>query len=467
MLVGAQSKDEDTKVLGQAEMIATRMWESRIARDTLTTTGLGVIGRSANLLIPFVVGGLFGVSADTDAVFLALGILVLFTGVFAWAVEAVVVPFIAKLRAKGEAKVAAFVGAVLLWSALGVLASCIVLLVLARPLLALLTSLSVDTINLTYVLLLELSPVLLLVMFSSVLSGTLNAYRIFWAPAVSSTLAVVVVIGAICLGKGGIGIHAVALGYVIGEVCRLLFLWSVLRKTGMGSIRLAPEGRQTQLEFLKLCSYTIVSMVVAGLPPLINRMIASYGGPGSVSIVEYAEKMFYVPAGLLGSGFLTVVLAHWSLNFQEAGVEKLRDDVYLTARVLASGALMASVVLYALRYPLVSLALGWGSIPKESLVQVARLYGVYLLGLLPNAIGLVFGRAHLVLRNTRVLLETALVGVGVLLLLNAWLAPRFGLTGIALATAGCHTAYAVYLFWMLEKALRPRLVTQHCGTNTK
>src|SRR5260370_40061836 len=99
----------------------------------------------------------------------------------------------------------------------------------------------------------------------------------------------------------------------------------------MVSSRLAPEGRKTQLEFLKLCSYTIVSMVVAGPPPLINRMIASRWGPGSVSIVEYSEKMFYVPAGLLGSGFLTVLLSHWSLHFQEASVAKLRDDVYFDA----------------------------------------------------------------------------------------------------------------------------------------
>jgi len=406
------------------------------------------------------VGGLFGVSADTDAVFLALGILVLFTGVFTWAVEAVMVPFIAKLRAKGEAKVAAFVGAVLFWSALGVLASCIVLLALAKALLALLTSLSVDTINLTYVLLLELSPVLLLVMFSSVLSGTLNAYRIFWAPAASTTLAVVVVIGATCLGKGEIGVHAVALGYVAGELCRLLFLLGVLRKRGIGPIRLTLERGETLREFLQLSFYMIVGMAVAGLPPLINRMIASNAGPGSVSIVEYAEKMFYIPAGLLGSGFLTVVLTHWSLNFQETDAEKLRDNVYLTIRLLAGGALIASLVLYALRYPLVSLALGWGRIPQESLRQVAQLYGVYLLGLLPNTIGLVFGRAHLVLRNTRVLLETALVGVGALLLLNALLVPRFGLTGIAMATAGCYTAYAAYLFWTLKKALRTHLIKQ-------
>jgi putative peptidoglycan lipid II flippase len=303
-------------------------------------------------------------------------------------------------------------------------------------------------------------------MFSSALSGTLNAYRIFWAPATSTTLAVVVVIGVAYFGRSRIGVHSVAVGYVASEICRLLFLYGVLRKSGIGPIRLTLERWETLREFLQISSYMILGMVVAGLPPLINRMIASHCGPGSVSVVEYAEKMFYIPAGLLGSGFLTVVITHWSASLQEVGAKKLRNDVYLAVRLLAAGILIASVVLYALRYPLVSLGLGWGRIPQDSLMQVAQLYGVYLLGLLPNVIGLVLGRAHLVLRNTRVLLETALLGVGVLLLLDAWLAPRLGLTGIALATAGCHTAYTVYLFWTLEKSLRAQVVKLQCGTNT-
>jgi len=440
-------------VLSTVEAITSKLRSSPIARDTFVTTALGVVGRSANLLVPFVVGILFGATADTDALFLALGILVLFTGVFAWAVEAVMVPFVAKLRAEGGRTVGNFVGGVLLWLALGVFASGVVLLVVAKPMLALVTNLSVESVSLSYSLVLELSPVLLLVMLSSILSGVLNAYRIFWAPASSTTLALSVVIGLTYLGKGGLGVHAVALGYVTGEVCRLLFLWSVLRRTGIAPIRFRLEERETLRAFLKLSSYMILGMVVAGLAPLINRIIASHWGPGSVSIVEYAEMMFYIPAGLLGSGFLIVVLAHWSQGFHDGGVERLRADVYSTMRLLGGGALIASVLLYALRHPLISLALDWGKIPPERLAEVSELFGVYLLGLLPNVVSLVFVRAHLVLKNTDVLMKAAFVAVAVLLLLNAVLTPHFALTGIALANAGSQLAVSLYLLWALERSL--------------
>jgi len=439
-------------LLTKTEIAATTLGPSRIARDTLVTTSLGVVGRSANLLIPFLVGGILGATGETDSLFIALGILVLFAGVFTWAIEAVMVPYVVKLRLAEPNRLPTFIGGVMLLMGAGMLTIELVLLAVAKPLLLTLTGLSVERVHTVCLLLVELSPALVLMMLSSVLSGVLNAYRIFWAPAISTTVSVLTVISTLLLGFECFGVHAVALGYVGGELGRLLLLWIVLRRNDVGPFPFTLAERRLLREFINLSSFMIVGMAVAGLPPLINRVIASHWAPGSVSVVEYAEKLFYVPQGLLNSGFLTVLLSYWSHGFETQGERQFRSAVYTTVLLLGAGILLASLLVYRFRYSLVALILGWGKISKASLMEVAALYGVYLLGLVPNAVGLVLVRAHLVLKNTRVLFETAVVGVAVLLLFNAWLAPRFGLRGIALAVVASQTAYCIYLFERLRSS---------------
>lgn len=433
-----------------SEVMTAKPRANPIARDTFVTTALGVVGRATNLIVPFLVGAWFGMKMETDVLFIALAFLVFCTGVFAWAIEAVMVPFVAKLRHGNTDGVGTFVGGLISVLGLG-LAFLLPLLILARPVLGRLTNFSGQALHLLCLLLVELAPVLLMVTVSSVLSGTLNAYQIFWAPAISTAISLVATACVAYISKDALGIHAVVLGFVVGEGSRLLFLWQVLRRYGIGSVRFTWHMEPQVREFLKVSSYQIGGMCIAGLPPLVNRSIASYWGAGSVSLVEYAEKMSYIPAGILSSGFLTVILSHWAKDFHEGGLGRLRSQVHRMAKLIGCLACIAAVILFAFRYPLASLALGWGKVPQEKIVEVGQLFGVYVLGLLPNVVGLVLGRGHLVMKNTNVLMQGSVVAVAVLLLLNLGLTPLLGLRAIAVANAGSQGAVCLYLFWTLRK----------------
>ena len=425
-----------------------------IIKDTLITTILGIAGRSAGLLIPFFVSAWFGISEDTDTFFFALGILVFFSGVFAWAVESVIVPFVAKLRYEGQEQVIKFVSSLLLICLLFLTGTLIFSLLVAKPILSLLTYFSSYSMNLLWIFLLEITPIILLMTASGILSGVLNSYKVFGIPALLRSLSLIIILGIAYLLKGTFGIHALAFGYIVGETCRFIFLLWAFHQKGIGLIQFSLQQKKAVWEFFKISIYMIIGMCIAGLPPIINRTIASHFDQGSVSVLEYAEKMFYIPAGILGSGFLTVILSYWSKGFQEEGSQRLWKSVLLVTKLMIFLSFGAAVFLFAFRHLLASIAIGWGRIDEEKIAEVGQLFGIYLLGLVPNILNLILGRAHLVLKNTAILMKAAFIGVGILLLLNAVITPNMGLKGIALSLAGSQIFVSLFLFFTLEKSLR-------------
>ncbi len=422
-------------------------------QDTIIVTVLGIIGRSAGLIIPFVISACFGITKETDSFFFVLSILVFFSGVFAWAIEAVIVPFVVRLKDVDSKEIGEFAGNLLLilwfFSAIVIL----VLILLIKP--ALLTSKGASEYSVNFIqrLLMEFSPVILLVVTSAVISGIFNSHKLFWVPAISLTLSIIIMIVVTFLLKGRMGIHALVLGYNIGESCRLVVLLFFFRRHKIGKLVFSFQKLSIVGNFLKTSCYMIIGMCVAGLPPVINRIIASHFEQGSVSVIEYAEKMFYIPAGLLGSGFLTVILSYWSKHYVDSGAGKLWKDVLFIIKLMTIVLVAGGVILFLLRYRLTSIFIGWGKIPKEQLVQVGEIFGIYQLGLLPNVLNLILSRAHLALKNTAILMNAAIIGVVVLLLTNAIITSNIGLPGIALGVASSQTSILLYLFLTFKRTI--------------
>jgi len=434
--------------------LVLRVKASSIIRDTLNTTSLGILGKGAGLLVPFFIAAWFGVSESTDVFFFVMAIFVLFSGIFAWSAEATIVSFVAKLQNEGPKNVGLFLGKLIPILESGIIFILLIVIASSKPLFSLITNFSKDSINLLCVLLLEISPAILFVTISDIFSGVLSAYKCFLIPAFLRSLSLVIVIGVTYFLKGSLGVHSIIIGFVTGEALRLFLLWLILHRRGVGPANISLRFNGAVLEFLKTSMYLAMGMSAAGLSPIINRTMASYWGAGSISVLEYAERICFIPAGIMNSGFLIVILSYWSTGFQKHGSEKLWKDVLRMTKLIGCFSFVFSIALFIFRYPLVSLVIGWGGkIPKGKLIETSQLLGIYLLGLIPSNISLVFGRAHLVLRNTKILMKITFIGIGILFLLNMALAPYFGLKGVALALVSSQAIMSLMLFLTLKKSL--------------
>ena len=162
-----------------------------IVRDTISTTLWSTLGKAIGFLIPFFIAAWFGVSNETDAFFFSYGIILFLSSIFSPVVESIIVPYIAEARTKDE-NVGYFVGKILGISGIGLLILSVLLLIFINPILSFITHFDTKSLNIIYRLLIETAPLLILLVWTSILSGAINAYKKFAFPAIAPAFRAVV-----------------------------------------------------------------------------------------------------------------------------------------------------------------------------------------------------------------------------------------------------------------------------------
>lgn len=424
---------------------------SALLKDTAVTTTLNVLGKATGFAIPFFIAAWFGVASGTDAFFFTYGLVLLLAGIFFPVVEAVIVPFITEIKAREEKEVRSFVGATLVMSIAGMAVLGSILYVVSRPVLAVVSKFPDESLSLISRLLLEMSPLLLLLVGTSLLAGVLNAYKLFALPALSPAIRALVALAVILALKEEIGVHSITLGYVLGELTRFVVLFAYAAKMGIAPSITSVKPSPKVLEFLKTASYQIAGMAIITFNPVVDKTMASWLGSGSVSILEYSTRLYEIPITLIARGLFVVLLSHWSIAFYEKAESETQRNAGLKRSALRSGALVGGVavilsaVLILLREPLVGLVYGHGEFDPRHLSTVQGVWSFYLLGLGPTVFGWMFARAHLVLKNTKLLMLSGIINAALNVGLNLALIGPLGLYGIALSTSVTHSIVAVVL----------------------
>jgi putative peptidoglycan lipid II flippase len=282
--------------------------------DTITTTFWATLGKAAGFLIPFFIAAWYGVTAVTDAFFFVYGLILFMGGVFATVVENVIVPYISELRSKNQ-DIGNFVGNILSVSGLGLLILSVLFILTCRLILPFITKFSSDSLNLIYQLLLETAPLIVLLAWTSILTGTLNTYKKFFFPAIFPAIRAIVCLMFIFAFRNKINVHAVAFGYVIGEVVRFLLLAYIIYWFKIFKLNFFWQFTPKLLEFLKTSGYQVIAAVAIGFNPVLDRIMASWLEKGSVTVLYYADRLYMIPTIFIISGLSVVLLSHWSGRF--------------------------------------------------------------------------------------------------------------------------------------------------------
>lgn len=424
-----------------------------MVRDAITTTVLSTLGKAIGFLIPFFIAAWFGVTGETDAFFFGYSVIMLFVVIFAPVAESIIVPFIAEARAQGE-DVGRFVSNVLGLS--GIILLCVIapFLVCIKPILAFLTKFSPEGLNLIHLILLESSPLIILLIWTSILTGALNAYKVFSIPALSPGFRAVVTLAFIFIFKQRLGVHAIALGYVLGELCRLCILFVVLIRRKIFQLRFSITWEKKISAFLKTSSYQIAGMFMVAFAPVINKVMASWLGLGQVSLLTYAERIYFIPDNLLCTGIIVTLLPYWSERYYSDSAKRLAKDVGKVVKPMVAVSILLTALFLLIKNYLVVIVYSHGKFSAEQITNVQHILGWYLIGLTPSFLLHVYARALLTRKETKVLLVTAFLGSIAAAIFNFMFMRMFGIVGIALAnscTAFFTLGVLVFYFYKGER----------------
>lgn len=198
-------------------------------------------------------------------------------------------------------------------------------------------------------------PYLLFVSIVALLSGILNSLRLFALPAAAPTLLNLILIPSILYLAPlmpSVG-HALVWGVVVAGWAQMIALLIGCARIGM--VPRLPRPRLTP-KTKRLISLGIPGVIAGGITQinlLIGSMIASFEA-GAVSILQYADRIYQLPLGLIGVAMGVVLLPELSRRIgagDEAGAMHSQNRALELSMLLT---LPAAVALFAIPGPVLT-----------------------------------------------------------------------------------------------------------------
>jgi putative peptidoglycan lipid II flippase len=206
----------------------------------------------------------------------------------------------------------------------------------------------------------------------------------------------------------------------------------------------------------------MTAMVIMGANPLVDRWIAQINGPGGISILDAAERIYGILGALCTLGLMTVLLTRLSRAAANGHLDHDWSDVLKT---VALWCLVWMIVGALSGYWMLDWWLaGATALTAAQCVDVKQAYWFYLAGLPLFTIGVVYTKRLQALRRTGILVWISILAVVLNLAASLALRRIMGIPGIALATTLVYTATAMVLAMIAHRTAINRSDAPHDGT---
>ncbi len=406
----------------------------RILRDTAIVSGLGFATQVFGFFVNVLIAKRFGATWQTDAWFIALVIPVGIAGIATGVMKVVFVPVFVEERLKRPENVARLIGSILGGMLLVSLAGMALMVVLVFTGVFDLGE-TPQQREIVRLLILELVPQVPLLIFGMTFYAIYQSYQRFASAELALAARPLVVVLAMLTLADRIGVHALALGNVVGQLVVLLFSIYIVRyRIGVPlSLRFGLEPALRRM--IELARFPVASLVLTHTAPILRRVIAALLREGSVAVLSLSQNLSVIPMLLIGRGFTSVILSHWSKCVGSGDRETFRRNLNDSLSVLLTVILPVVAILTVLRAHLVRLAYRRGEFDEEAVALTVATFLVLLLSVIPEYVGMLVVRVFHAEKNLRVMFILGFMLVAVELPLAYVLGVIFsvGVVGIAWA----------------------------------
>ncbi|MBZ8133589.1 murein biosynthesis integral membrane protein MurJ [Afifella sp. IM 167] len=298
-------------------------------------------------------------------------------------------------------------------------------------------------------------PYLVLMSLTAMITGVLNAHRRFFIPALAPVLLNVTTIGALgatlWYGMEGEEVGRVLSWSVLAAgILQLAMVVLAARAIGF-SIRLRrPRLTPGVKRLLWLAAPAAATGGITQINLFIGQIIASTKA-GAISILQYADRLYQLPLGVVGIAIGVVLLPELSRTLK---AEHFREATHVQNRALEFAlflTLPAAAALIAIPETLVSVLFERGAFAPETAEATARALRVFGFGLPAFVLVKVFNPGYFAREDTKTPMKFSAIAVAVNVTLALSLFPIFAEAGIAAAEAVAGWTNIVLLLTTLRR----------------
>lgn len=390
-----------------------------------TVSGLTLASRILGLVREMLIANLFGAGPLTDAFNVAFRLPNLLRRLFAeGAFSQAFVPIIAEYKSQRSedethrlvSHVASMLGLVVfVVSLLGVLCAPWVIRATASGFTP-----GTDTFQLTVELTRITFPYIFFQAMVAVSAGILNTWNRFAIPAFTPTLLNVASIMMMLFAAPWFErpIDALAWGAFIGGVLQMAIQIPALARIGMlprFSLSLSDPGVR---RILKIMLPATLGVSVAQVSLLINQNFGSWLPTGSISWLNYADRLMEFPMGMLGAALGTILLPSLSKLKASSDGEGFSATLDWGLRVASLLTAPAAVGMMLLAVPLAATLFQHGAFGPEDTLQTRQALLAYSIGLMGLICVKIFAPAFYSRQDIRTPLKYALISLTATQLMN-------------------------------------------------
>lgn len=307
-------------------------------------------------------------------------------------------------------------------------------------------------------------PYVFFICMAALAMAVLNSYRLFsvsaFTPALLNITWILSVLFIIPLFKGDTArIQALAWTVLVAGAVQLAYqlpsLWKVGWRPGVDTDWHDPRVKRVFM----LMGPSALGLAVNQINVLISSILAFRIGDWAPSALFYAERLIYLPQGLLATSLATVLLPVLSDFAARHDNDAMREAVRHGLRTLLFVMTPAAIGLFALAFPVVGMLFERGAFNANSTALTARALSFYAPGLMAFCLAKVFVPAFYALKDTKTPVKIGLCSVTLCFTLNILfiltLPEYWKHAGLAAATVIAETFNGITLAVCLRRRLGP------------
>ena len=313
---------------------------------------------------------------------------------------------------------------------------------------------SPDKVALTRNLFFVLLPLLPLSGVFVTWAAVLNAGERFALPAITPIVTPLAVILLVASAGRALGIYAFAIAVIAGSVLEGIVLARGLLGQGISVVPrwhgFSPATKQVMKQYAPM----ILGGCLMSSTGLVDQAMAAMLRAGSVSILNYGNKVSSVVIGLCSIALSTAVLPQFSRMVAAGDWSGIQNTLKTYTRLALVTTIPLTLLLVAISRFLVSLLFQHGAFTESNTIDVASVQSLYILQLPFYVTGMLFVRLISALKANHILMWGTTISFTLNITLDYVFMKWLGVGGIALSTSVVYLASFCYLGFMSTRVLR-------------
>ena len=282
--------------------------------------------------------------------------------------------------------------------------------------------------------------------------AVLNASEIFTIPAVAPMAIPLMALCGLFLFPQ-FGIDTLAWGTLAGYAIESVLLCSMIWFRGLPVLP-THKGHEQTGHITRQYGYLLAGSMLMSSSLLVDQSMATWLGPGSVSILNYGNKFVAVLIGTISLGLTTAVFPHFSRLAAKGDGQAIGQTLKRLVTTILLASIPLTILLMLFSRPIVRLLFERGAMNSETAAAIALVQICYLLQLPIYIVGVIGTRILMALGHGRLIFRIAGMNLVVNVLGNIVFSKLFGTCGIALSTSCVYLFSGILVYRSLRVELR-------------